>query len=113
MPTLPFELTVEEIHGLREQREDFVLLDVRDADEVAIARIEGSIHIPLNDLPAAVQTGKFTVAKNKRIVVHCHHGMRSARATGFLRAAGYENTQNMAGGIEEWSAKVDPEVPRY
>ncbi|HEY5891902.1 MAG TPA: rhodanese-like domain-containing protein [Chthoniobacterales bacterium] len=113
MPELPFELEVEEVYGLREQGEDFLLLDVREADEVATAKIEGSVHIPLNDLPAAVQTGKFAPGKDKHIIVHCHHGMRSARATSFLRAAGYGTAQNMAGGIEEWSARVDPGVPRY
>ncbi|HEY5751844.1 MAG TPA: rhodanese-like domain-containing protein [Chthoniobacterales bacterium] len=113
MPDLPFELSVEEVHGLREQHDDVLLLDVREADEVATAKIEGSVHIPLNTLPAAVQMGQFAPDKNKRIIVHCHHGMRSARATSFLRAAGYGNAQNMAGGIEEWSVRVDPEVPRY
>jgi rhodanese-related sulfurtransferase len=47
------------------------------------------------------------------IVVYCHHGMRSARAQEFLKAQGYSNVLNLAGGIEAWSTQVDASVPRY
>ena len=52
-------------------------------------------------------------AKEDRIVVHCHHGGRSQRVTQFLRQQGYDQAQNMAGGIDAWSLDVDPSVPRY
>jgi rhodanese-related sulfurtransferase len=51
--------------------------------------------------------------RNGRIVVHCHHGGRSARVTSWLRQQGFANVQNMTGGIDAWSLEVDPQVPRY
>jgi rhodanese-related sulfurtransferase len=51
--------------------------------------------------------------KSEEIVVYCHHGNRSARAVDFLRRMGFENTRNLAGGINAWSLEIDPSVPRY
>ena len=48
-----------------------------------------------------------------RIVVQCHSGQRSARATAMLREMGFEKAVNLAGGIDTWSAQVDPSVQRY
>jgi rhodanese-related sulfurtransferase len=46
-------------------------------------------------------------------VVYCHHGMRSARAIGFLKKMGFEKLKNLAGGIDAWSVNVDQDTPRY
>ena len=51
--------------------------------------------------------------KDKPLVVHCHHGMRSMRVANFLRANGFPQAQSMAGGIEAWSVEIDDSVPRY
>ena len=48
-----------------------------------------------------------------RIVVFCHHGVRSLSVADWLRRQGVENCQSMAGGIDRWSALIDPAVPRY
>jgi rhodanese-related sulfurtransferase len=48
-----------------------------------------------------------------RIVVFCHHGVRSLSVADWLRRQGVENCQSMAGGIDLWSARIDPAVPRY
>ena len=54
------------------------------------------------------------LARNERgVVVYCHHGVRSLRATHFLRSIGVANAFSMKGGIEEWAERIDPEMPRY
>ena len=85
------------------------LLDVRTPEEYAIARIEGAIRVD----QALAQEILQSWAKDTHIVTICHHGVRSLNAASFLRASGFENTQSMTGGIEEWSIAVDPKVPRY
>lgn len=103
------EIDVEELARWRNDGRDFVLLDVREDDEVRTASIEGARHIPLGDIPA--RAGELP--KDARIVVMCHHGGRSARVTQFLTAQGYDGAINLEGGIAQWSKKIDPSVPSY
>jgi rhodanese-related sulfurtransferase len=91
--------------------ERFVLLDCREPAEVATARIAGSTHIPMRDIPGRI--GELEANRQGRIVVHCHHGGRSLRVTQFLRQQGFASVQNMTGGIDTWSQQIDPSVPRY
>ena len=51
--------------------------------------------------------------KDTPIVVHCHHGGRSQRVMQFLRQQGFDQAQNMAGGIDAWSLEIDSSIPRY
>lgn len=88
---------------------DFVLLDCREPEELAIARIEGALHIPMGDIPTRLQS----LDPSKEYVVFCHHGVRSAHVVSFLRKQDFERVRNMAGGIDAWSRDVDPTVPRY
>ena len=94
-----------------DDREDFLLLDCRQPDEYATARIEGSVLIPMGEIAGRVQ--ELEAWRSKPIVVHCHHGGRSQRVTHYLRQHGFMQAQNMSGGIDDWSLKVDPQVPRY
>jgi len=87
------------------------LIDCREAEELAICRIPGNEWLPLGEIPAAVDALKKDVERG--IVVYCHHGMRSLRATRFLRRHGLESVYSMAGGIDAWSRIIDPSVPRY
>jgi rhodanese-related sulfurtransferase len=107
---LPIDLDVRTVHQMRQRGEKFTLLDVRQPDEVAAAVIAGSLHIPMRDVPARLAD---LGDKAGRIVVHCHHGGRSLRVVQFLRQQGYDNAQNMSGGIDAWSLEIDPAVPRY
>jgi len=86
-----------------------VIVDVREPHEYEIARIEGSKLIPLGELPERVNE----LDSADEIVMQCHTGGRSARATEFLRSIGYKKVRNLDGGIEAWSVEVDPSVPRY
>src|SRR5437762_6543915 len=107
---LPLEIDVRTVKQMLDHTEKFVLLDCRENSEVATARIAGTTHIPMREIPARItELG----AKNQRIIVHCHHGGRSQRVTQFLRQQGFDKAQNMAGGIDAWSLEIDSSVPRY
>ncbi|MDG2334089.1 MAG: molybdopterin-synthase adenylyltransferase MoeB [Myxococcota bacterium] len=88
-----------------------LLLDVRDPEEVVQASIEGSIPIPLGEIEARV--GEISDWRQRPVVVHCHHGGRSAQACRKLMELGFEEVENLDGGIEAWSLTVDGRVPRY
>ncbi|MGI0081513.1 MAG: rhodanese-like domain-containing protein, partial [Nitrososphaerales archaeon] len=86
-----------------------VVLDVREPHEYEIAHLEGSKLIPLGDLPERVNE----LDTVDEIVVYCHTGGRSARATDFLRGLGFKKVRNLEGGIEAWAVEVDPSMNRY
>lgn len=90
---------------------DLLLLDCREPDEYAIARIEGSRLIPMQEIP--LRLAELEGWRDKPLVVHCHHGVRSLRVVEFLRSKGFATAQSLAGGIEAWSVEVDAGVPRY
>jgi rhodanese-related sulfurtransferase len=110
-PTVPLEIDVLSVKQMLDRGEKFVLLDCREADEVATARIEGAVHIPMREIPGRL--AELEAARQGRVVVHCHHGGRSLRVTHFLRQQGFSEAQNMTGGIDAWSQQVDGSVPRY
>ena len=107
---LPLEITVAETKPLLEKGE-ILLIDCREPQEREIAAIEAARLIPLGDL--ADRLAELPEAKDARLVVHCHHGGRSLRAASFLRQAGYENAQSLAGGIDQWAVEVEPGMARY
>jgi rhodanese-related sulfurtransferase len=86
------------------------LIDVREPWELVTARIEGSVEMPMGDVPARAHQ---ELDPDERLVVICHHGLRSMNVTVWLRNQGFEQAQSMRGGIDAWSAEVDPAVARY
>ena len=86
-----------------------VVLDVRETTEVAWCQIAGSLHIPMGEIPSRV--GELD--QTQKIVVLCHHGMRSAAIVDYLESRGFENVYNLKGGIDAWSVEVDPDLRRY
>jgi len=88
-----------------------LLLDCRTPEEHATANIAGSLLLPMQELPERV--AEISAWKEKPIIVHCHHGMRSLRVAKWLREQGFSLAQSMQGGIDAWSTDVDPTVPRY
>ena len=105
------ETSAARVAARRAAGEDFLLLDVRDAHELEIARIAGSTWIPLGELER--RAGELADWKERPIVVHCKTGGRSARACRILAGLGFRDVVNLAGGIDRWSETVDPGVPRY
>lgn len=85
------------------------LLDVREPAEHALVTVPGSRLVPLEEVPAALAD----LPRDRPLLVLCHHGGRSLRATQFLRAEGWANAVNVAGGIDAWARVVDPTLPRY
>jgi rhodanese-related sulfurtransferase len=108
---LPLDIDVRSVQVLRDAAEPLLLLDCREPPEHQTARIEGARLIPMREIPSRL--AELEPYKDRRIVVHCHHGGRSLRVTHFLRQQGFSQVQNMAGGIDAWSLEIDPSVPRY
>jgi adenylyltransferase/sulfurtransferase len=103
------EIEVTEVKEKMDRGDNFVLIDVREPHEYQICSIPGAKLIPLGEVPKRLDE----LDKNADIVIHCKSGMRSARACGILKAAGFEHVRNMKGGILAWSDQVDPSVPKY
>ena len=102
-------IDVVEVKQKLDRGDDFTLIDVREPHEYQIAKIPGSILIPLGQLPNRLQE----LDKNADIVAHCKSGGRSQKAVDLLKQSGFQNVRNMTGGILAWSDKVDPTVPKY
>lgn len=102
-------ISVTELHALRQQGTPHFLLDVREPDEYATARIEGSVLIPL----AQVTARAGELPRDLPLYVHCKLGGRSAKAVAALEELGFTNATNVTGGITAWSDEVDAGVPRY
>jgi sulfur-carrier protein adenylyltransferase/sulfurtransferase len=100
-----------EVHARRARGERFLLIDVREPHEAEQARIADAVLIPLGQFESRI--AELAEWKDRPIVVHCHHGGRSARACQMLVRAGFTDVANLRGGIEAWSLTVDPGVPRY
>jgi adenylyltransferase/sulfurtransferase len=95
---------------MRARNEPFLLIDVREAHEYAIARVEGSI---LHPMSAAVDWAE-SIDRDTPLIMMCHHGMRSAHvAATLMQRFGFRNVANMSGGIDAWSLLIDPTIPRY
>ena len=106
-----WELTPREVRDLRAEQSRLVLVDVRTAQERAIACIAGSVHVPLPEIESRAE--ELREHEDDLLVTVCHHGMRSLRAAAALRRAGFGHVRSMAGGIHLWSMDIDPSVPIY
>lgn len=86
-----------------------ILLDVREPWEVAIAKLPGSVHIPMRELGARIDE----VARDRPVVCVCHHGRRSLQVAHYLANNGFGPIYNLTGGIDAWAREVDPGCPSY
>ena len=111
MSSLSQEIDVESVANLRRENADFLLLDVREESEYEVASIQGSLLIPMSQL--GLRVAELEDHRDRHIVVHCHHGVRSLQVADALRANGFSKVQSMGGGIDQWSLCVDDAVPRY
>ena len=104
-----FNIQPSEVQSLRDKGEKFIFLDVREDEELEIAKISNAMHIPMGDVPSKVNL----LDDNIPIVVFCHPGQRSAMVTQFLKQLDFEDVRNMQGGIEAWANEIDTNIPRY
>ena len=103
------EIDIDQFKEIRDNGKDVTVLDVREYHEYDICNIEGSVLIPLGEIADRLDE----LNPDEEIVVHCHHGGRSMRATQYLKDQGFKNVKNLAGGIDAWAEKFDPDMPRY
>ncbi|MEC4673471.1 MAG: rhodanese-like domain-containing protein [Nitrospirota bacterium] len=106
---MSYTITVRDLKNRLDGGDTLFLLDVREPHEYSLAKIEGSVLVPLGTLPNSLDQ----LDQNAEIIAYCHRGMRSADAVGFLLQQGFTNVKNLIGGIEAWSVEIDPTVPRY
>ncbi len=103
-------ITASELKERIDAGEDIQLIDVRQPDEYAFARIDGAKLIPMGEIMSRI--GELD--ENRETVIHCKMGGRSARVIQALEQAGFKGTlKNLVGGITAWSNEVDPRVPKY
>jgi rhodanese-related sulfurtransferase len=104
------EITAIELKQKMDAGEDVQLIDVREPDENAFAKIEGAKLIPLGDIMRRMNE----IDETKETVIHCKMGGRSAKAIEVLQKAGFKgDLKNLKGGITAWSNEVDAKVPKY
>jgi rhodanese-related sulfurtransferase len=94
-----------------------VLIDCREPDEFALARIEGATLVPMGDTRQRINDIEDLIDDaghdDPLVVVHCHHGVRSLKVAAVLRELGITNARSMLGGIDLWSKQIDPKIPLY
>ena len=103
-------ITPTELKARLDRGEKFRLIDVREADEWAVARLPQAELIPLSQFQ---QRAAAELSPEEALILYCHHGMRSGRAQDYLKAQGYANVLNLTGGIDAWALQVDPTMKRY
>lgn len=108
------EMTVVDLKQLMDSgADDFLLIDVRNPNEYEIAKIPGSVLVPLPDIEKGEGVEKVkTLLNGHKLIAHCKMGGRSAKALGILKQSGIEGI-NVKGGITAWSKEIDGSVPQY
>jgi len=104
-------ITSSEYAELRNNNARHILLDVRTAEELALARLDPCVHIPVQELSRRL--AELEGYRGTQIICMCHHGMRSASAASILRNAGFQNVLNLTGGIDAYAREVDEGVGVY
>ncbi|QDT68208.1 putative adenylyltransferase/sulfurtransferase MoeZ [Planctomycetes bacterium MalM25] len=110
MSDTPLEITCEDLHARLEAGEAIELIDCREPHEHEIVRLPGARLIPMGTIPAAAED---LATLEGPVVVYCHHGMRSAQTAQWLREHGLPAAQSLAGGVDAWAVRIDPNRPRY
>jgi adenylyltransferase/sulfurtransferase len=109
VPQPPLGITATELDGLLTEGAPFSLIDVREPWEAAIAAIDGSRLLPMQEILDAIDT----IDRSIPLVLYCHHGPRSNSAAEYLRKNGFPGAQSLVGGIDAWARDVDPTLRTY
>lgn len=102
------EISVQELKKLMDEKKEIFILDVRNPDEHAICHLSDNL-IPMSELPNRINE----LNKDQHIIVHCHGGGRSRRATELLMQQGFKHVYNLRGGITAWANEIDLKMPKY
>jgi rhodanese-related sulfurtransferase len=109
LAAVPLEVTPDDLKRQIEASPP-QLIDVREPWEVAAAPFPGALPIPMGDVPARAFA---ELDPDRPLVAICHHGVRSLHVANWLRQQGFEQAQSLRGGIDGWSLRIDPTIPRY
>ena len=112
------EISVQDVHAKQQDGEEFILVDVREPNELELASLaeDAFTSLPLSDLRERrlkAVPDALSQDKDAEVVVFCHKGLRSAQATVFLRQQGWSKAVSMAGGIDAWAEEIDESVGKY
>lgn len=106
---IDFQLSVHDFAKYRKEEKNYILLDVREPWELKHAALSPCDNIPLRELPNKTNL----LPRNKKIIIICHHGIRSLEACKFLIKNGFSDVFNIKGGIAAWSNLIDNTVKKY
>ena len=103
------EITVQQLKSMKDAKEDFQLIDVREEYEHDICEIGGEL-IPMGEVADNIDK----ISRDKKVVVHCRSGKRSATVIQMLEQThGFKNLINLKGGILAWADEIDTSVSKY
>ncbi|VXD11335.1 conserved hypothetical protein [Planktothrix serta PCC 8927] len=109
------EISVEELDELLQNVPSIQLqlIDVREPQEVAMAKLEGFINYPLSEYSQWSEQILVQLDLEQETLVLCHHGVRSAQMCQWLVKQGFTKVKNITGGIDAYSVLVNSQIPRY
>ena len=102
------EITVEQLKEKMAQG-GVLVVDVREAHELDICKLQGAKHIPMGEVADRIKE----LDPEAEILVHCRSGGRSGKVVAFLQQNGYKKVFNVAGGILAWAERIDPSMATY
>ena len=111
------EITTTDLAAKLNSEEQFILLDVRELDELNYAKLTDS-RLEVTPMSRLAESGTEALSESAKsqdatIYVMCHHGNRSAQVTAWLAQQGWKNVFNVAGGIDDYARRIDSSVGRY
>lgn len=107
---LDLELVPQKLRAILADDARPYLLDVREPWETSAVSFPGAVAMPMGEVPGRAHQ---ELDPDERIVVICHHGVRSLNVANWLRNQGFDQAQSLRGGIDAWAREIDPAVARY
>ncbi|MEU5882081.1 adenylyltransferase/sulfurtransferase MoeZ [Spirillospora sp. NPDC047279] len=104
-------ISVHDLKAMQDRDDDIFLVDVREINEYEIVKIPGSTLIPKGDFLNGSALERLP--QDKKIVLHCKSGVRSAEALAVVKSAGFGDAVHVGGGVVAWVNQIDPSLPQY
>ena len=104
-------ITATELKDMLDRHDDILLIDVREPNEYEIVSIPGAVLIPKGEILSGAALERLP--QDKRIVLHCKSGQRSAECLAVIKDAGFSDAVHVGGGVLAWINQVDPSLPAY
>lgn len=105
------QMTATELQALLDSGVKPLMIDVREAHELSNGMIEGTIHIPMNEVPARMED--FAGQQEQTVVLICRSGKRSAQVGQLMEQVGFTDVINLADGMNGWASDVDTSMTVY